>query len=72
MQLQGRRTFLARPFWRDYVVACVLIGLGWMLTSPSAPVHRAVGTAILAWGVVTFLCAVGWSIRSAWRSWRSP
>src|SRR5215207_5797200 len=43
MQLQGPRTFLGRPFWRDYVVAYVLIGLGFMLSSPVAPVHRAVG-----------------------------
>lgn len=71
MQLQGRRTFLARPFWRDYVIAYVLIGLGWMLTSPVAPVHPAIGIVILAWGAATFLCAVGWSIRSTWRSWRS-
>ena len=63
MQLQGpRRTFLARPFWRDYVLAYVLIGLGFMLTSPVAPVHRAVGVAILASGAVIFLCAVGWSV----------
>jgi hypothetical protein len=71
MQLQGsRKSFLARPFWRDYVLACVLIGLGFMLTSPAAPVHRGVGIAILACGAVIFLCAVGWSVVYAWRASR--
>lgn len=71
MQLQGRRTFLARPLWRDYVLACMLIGLGFMLTSPAAPVHRAVGVVILACGVAILVCAVGWSLGSTWRAWRS-
>jgi hypothetical protein len=72
MQLQGpRRSFLARPFWRDYVLAYVLIGLGFMLSSPVAPVHHVVGLAILACGAVIFICAVGWSVASTWRAWRS-
>ena len=68
MQIEGPRTFLARPFWRDYVVAYVLIGLGFMLSSPVAPVYRAVGLVILTCGAVIFLCAVGWSVRSRWRA----
>src|SRR3954451_4381078 len=69
MQLQGpRRTFLARPFWRDYVLAYVLVGLGFVLTSPVAPVHRGVGVAIVVCGAVVFLCAVGSSIHSTWRA----
>ena len=67
MPPQRPRTFLARPFWRDYVVAYVLIGLGFMLTSHFAPVHRAVGVVILACGAVIFACAVGWSLLSTWR-----
>lgn len=63
MQLQGPRNhFLARPFWRDYVLAYVLIGLGFMLSSPNAAVHQGVGIAILACGALIFLCAVGWSL----------
>jgi hypothetical protein len=71
MQLQGPRTFFARPFWRDYVVAYLLIGLGFMLSSPVAPVHRAVGVVILAGGALILVCAIGWSLGSMWRSWRS-
>ena len=70
MQFKGARAFLARPFWRDYVVAYVLIGLGFILSSPVAPVHRVVGLVILACGAVIFLCAVGWAVRSTWRARR--
>ena len=71
MKLHGPRTFLARPFWRDYVVAHALIGLGFLLSSPHAPVHPAIGIAILACGAAIFLGAVGWSLLATWRSWRS-
>ena len=70
MKLQGPRTFLARPFWRDYIVAYLLIGVGFILTSPAAPVHRSVGVVILACGGVVLLSAVGWSFASMWRSRR--
>src|SRR5579862_4014811 len=37
MQLQGPRTrFVARPFWRDYVIAYVLIGTGFTMIGFSA------------------------------------
>ncbi len=71
MHLQGPRTFLARPFWRDYVVAYVLIGLGFMLSGPTSPVHPTVGVAMFTCGAVVFVCAVGWSLSSAWQSWRA-
>ena len=53
MRIQGPRTFLARPFWRDYVLSYVLIGFGFTLTSPSFPMLlRAVGALLGIGGVV--------------------
>lgn len=71
MRMQGRRTFLARQFWRDYVVAWVLIGMGFILSGPGAPVPRWVGVLMIVCGGVIFCCAVGWSIRAAWRAERA-
>jgi PhnB protein len=64
MQIQGPHTFLGRPFWRDYVVAYLLIGLGYMFSGPTAPVHPAVGVVMLACGAMIFICAIGWSLLS--------
>ena len=40
MQIQGPRTFLARPFWRDYVVAYVSIGFGFLMIDIAASQPR--------------------------------
>ncbi len=64
------RSFFARPFWRDYLLACLLIGLGFMLTSPHAPIHLGMGVTMLASGAIILLMATGWSIHTAWRTWR--
>ena len=62
MRIQGPRTFLARPFWRDYVLSYVLIGFGFTLTSPSFPMLlRAVGALLGIGGVVVLICALGYS-----------
>ena len=47
----------------DYVLAYVLLGPGFMLTSPVAPVHRSVGVVVLACGAVIFVAAVSYSLR---------
>ena len=57
--------FLLRPFWRDSVLSYVLIGVGFMLASPAAPVHRYVGFVILASGAAIFLTAVGLAVLRA-------
>jgi hypothetical protein len=64
-QEQSSRGFLIRPFWRDWVLSYVLIGLGFMLTAPQAPVHRWVGVLLLALGTAIFLAAVGHAL---WRA----
>jgi hypothetical protein len=62
------RTFLARPFWRDYVLAYLLIGVGFMITSPAFPrASRVVGAVLLAIGAAIFACAMGWSFWSTLR-----
>lgn len=80
MQLQGpRKRFLARPFWRDYVVAYVLIGVGFTMVDIGAsqrePSQRLLvlipALTLCALGLLVFFCAVGWSLWSTWRSWRS-
>lgn len=80
MEVQGpRNRFLARPFWRDYVVAYVLIGSGFTIVGIGVPnrepvsrqVIIGVGAAFLGAGAVIFVCAVVWSIASTWRRWRS-
>lgn len=59
------RPFLARPFWRDYVLSSVLIGLGFMLTSPTLlAVPRVIGSILLVGGSIIFLCAISYSVLS--------
>ena len=79
MQIEGPRDrFLARPFWRDYVVACVLTGVGFMLIDIGAPYRDrterllvlAPAISLFGCGLLVFCCAVGWSLRAACRSWK--
>jgi hypothetical protein len=77
MQFQGpRNRFLARPFWRDYVVAYLLIGAGGTMGDIGASQHESSGRllvlipafTLLGLGFMVFFCAVGWSLWSTWRS----
>ena len=62
MRIQGPRTFLARPFWRDYVLSYVLIAVGFTITSPAMPMLiRIVGALLGIGGVVILICALGYS-----------
>jgi hypothetical protein len=77
MQLQGPRTFLARPFWRDYVVAFLLIGMGAVLGDlglshrpPRSPMLVPACVLLFA-GFAVFSCAVVWSLCWTCRAWRS-
>lgn len=63
-----RRRFLARPFWRDYVLAYVCIGFGAVLYDCAAPAHgfeRAVLLALATFigipGILILGCALGYS-----------
>ena len=56
---RGSRGFLLRPFWRDWVLSYVLIGVGFILSSPDAPLHRFVGFALMACGAAIFVAATG-------------
>ena len=80
MQLQGpRNRFLARPFWRDYVVSYVLIGVGFTMVDVGASQREASerlfvlipAFTLCGLGFVVFFCAVGWSLWSTWRSRRA-
>lgn len=62
IKVQGPRTFLSRPFWRDYIVGASLIGLGFMISSPNMPIHPAIGLTMGALGVIVFVLAIVWSL----------
>lgn len=53
--------FTSRPVWRDYLVAYVLMGVGFTLAAPGLAI-RPVGYVMLAVGIVVFCLAAGWSI----------
>ena len=80
MQLQRTpRRFLARPFWRDHVLAYVLIGVGFTIVGIGASLREGLerlfiltaAVTLFAFGLAVLSCAVGWSLWSTWRSWRS-
>jgi hypothetical protein len=69
-----RRPFLARPFWRDYVLAYVCIGVGAVLgdcvpgSRGSERVALLLSAALVGGaGLVIFCCAVGYSVWSVVR-----
>ena len=67
MPSRSPRMILARPFWRDYVFACVLIGIGFEMTGGGRWAIVLPGFTLLGAGSVVFLCAVGWSLMATWR-----
>lgn len=69
-----RRRLLARPFWRDYVLAYVCIGFGAVLYDCAAPAHGSERAVLLAFatiigipGIFIFGCAIGYSFLFALR-----
>lgn len=64
MQQEKRdRSFLMFPWWRDWLLSFVLIGLGFMLSSPSAPMHGLMGYVVMALGATILFTAV---VYTAW------
>lgn len=60
-------TFLMNPWWRDWLLSAVLIGLGFMLSSPVAPFNGLIGYVCMALGAIIFLAAVAYTIWDALR-----
>ena len=58
---RSRKTFLARPFWRDYVLAYVLIGTGFVIGDIAAPSPHDLRRTILL-GIAGTLLSAGLAI----------
>ncbi len=58
------RPFTSRPFWRDWLVGCVLFGLGWVCYLGS----RAVAYLLVVLGTAILLAALAheivWMLRA--------
>jgi hypothetical protein len=52
-----RNRFLNRPFWRDWVLAAVFIGFGFMLSAPGGPLAGWPGMFVTGIGAAIFLAA---------------
>jgi hypothetical protein len=68
------RPFLTRPFWRDYVLAYVCIGVGAVVAGAPAPARGSGNIVLLAAaalicgaGLVIFCCALVFSARPVLR-----
>jgi hypothetical protein len=61
------RRFLRRPFWRDWVLSYVLIGIGAIVCDGSSPPQNVVGVFIFAGGIAIFLAALGHGLRNGFR-----
>lgn len=73
-QVEPRRRFLARPFWRDYVLAFILLGMGILMVDVAAPRRGAdrwwiLGPALASFitGFIFFVCAIGHGVWSWWK-----
>jgi hypothetical protein len=53
-----KKSFLIRPFWRDWVLAGVIIMVGFVLSSPNAPLNGWPGLFVIGIGVVILLSAI--------------
>ena len=69
--VRKRRPFLARPFWRDYLLAYACIGFGILLGDGGAPpgasgrlIVLGVAAVVGGAGLLIFCCAVGHSVWS--------
>jgi len=51
----------SRPYWRDWMAACILFALGFLIGDPHSPV-RSVGLIMMAVGVVIFFLAVVYAV----------
>ena len=59
---------LLRPFWRDWVLAGVLIAVGFMFGAPGAPLAGWPGLIVMATGATIFLTA---SVHAIWTTFFS-
>jgi hypothetical protein len=63
----NRRRFLSRPFWRDYLIAYVLIGVGFTLNDvavspPRNKVLQVVAATLFFAGLLVFASAIAHSL----------
>src|SRR5689334_23201384 len=64
---QVKKTFLSSPIWRDFVFGCVLVSLGFMLSSPSGPLFGWTGLLLMGIGGAVLLAA---TINALWSAMR--
>ena len=57
-QVGPRRRFLLRPFWRDWVLSGVIIGIGFLLSAPGRPLAGWPGFVVIGAGAAIFVAAV--------------
>ena len=58
MQHKQQRAFLARPWYRDWVLSYVFIGMGFMLSSRGGPLEGWPGLVVMCIGACMFIAAV--------------
>jgi hypothetical protein len=51
------KSFRNRPFWRDWVLGGVFIGVGFMVYAPGHPLINVAGAALMLTGVAIFVAA---------------
>ena len=65
MPVMARRSFLARPAWRDSFLAIVLLGMAFTMTSPPMPGGvRVAGYALFVAGGLILVAAVVYGLLS--------
>jgi hypothetical protein len=58
---------LARPWYRDWVLSAVVIGMGFVLSSPGGPLQGWSGLLVMIIGACIFLAAAIHGIVSLFR-----
>jgi len=56
--IRARKTFLARPFYRDWVLSGVIIGMGFMLSDHGGPLEGWPGLVVVGIGACIFIAAM--------------
>ena len=62
-----RKTFFARPFYRDWVLSAVIIGMGFMLSDHGGPLEGLPGLVVIGIGACIFVAAAVHSVVSVVR-----